>query len=112
MSALSAWRGRRRASRSLDDPDCQVGLPHRNPAALRGVAQIRRQVTTRIVRTRTSFGPRIMVWSGQVTLMMDDKTVPNQTRDLSFADDFIFAKLVEDVRDCPVEDAVVVNISP
>ncbi|MCT2578796.1 MULTISPECIES: hypothetical protein [unclassified Mesorhizobium] len=44
--------------------------------------------------------------------MMDDKTVPNQTRDLSFADDFIFAKLVEDVHDYPVEDAVVVNVSP
>ncbi|TGP12994.1 hypothetical protein EN876_33725, partial [Mesorhizobium sp. M2D.F.Ca.ET.233.01.1.1] len=43
---------------------------------------------------------------------MDDKPVPNQTRDLSFADDFILAKLVERGRDYAVEDAVVENISP
>lgn len=38
--------------------------------------------------------------------------MPNETRDLVFADAFIFAKLVENVRDFPVDDAVVVNISP
>lgn len=38
--------------------------------------------------------------------------VHNQTRDLAFADDFISAKLVENVVDLDVEDAVVVNISP
>ena len=36
----------------------------------------------------------------------------NQVRDLSFADSFILAKLVENVVDYDVEDAVVVNISP
>ena len=36
----------------------------------------------------------------------------NQTRDLAFADDFIIAKLVENVADYEVSDAVVVNISP
>jgi hypothetical protein len=38
--------------------------------------------------------------------------VQNQTRDLSFADKFIFAKLVENVFNYQVEDAVVVNLSP
>ncbi|WP_334174613.1 hypothetical protein [Pseudoxanthobacter sp.] len=38
--------------------------------------------------------------------------MPNKARDLSFADDFISARLVEDVVDLPVEDAVVVNLSP
>jgi hypothetical protein len=36
----------------------------------------------------------------------------NQTRDLAFADDFIFAQLVVGPRDLVVEDAVVVNLSP
>ncbi|RWB35826.1 MAG: hypothetical protein E5V25_01685 [Mesorhizobium sp.] len=36
----------------------------------------------------------------------------NQTRDLAFADDFIIAKLVENVSDYEIEDAVVVNVSP
>lgn len=40
------------------------------------------------------------------------RTLKNQTRDLSFADDFILAKLVENVADYDVDDAVVVNISP
>jgi hypothetical protein len=38
--------------------------------------------------------------------------VQNLTRDLAFADDFISAKLVENVVDFDVTDAVVVNISP
>jgi hypothetical protein len=38
--------------------------------------------------------------------------MPNQLRKLAFADDFILAELVEDARDFPVEDAVVVNLSP
>lgn len=37
---------------------------------------------------------------------------PNRIRDLSFADDFIMAQLVEDPADFLVEDAVVVNLSP
>jgi hypothetical protein len=36
----------------------------------------------------------------------------NQTRDLTFADGFISAQLVENVSDREIEDAVVVNISP
>ena len=36
----------------------------------------------------------------------------NLSRDLAFADDFISAKLVENVVDYDVADAVVVNISP
>ena len=36
----------------------------------------------------------------------------NETRDLSFADDFILARLVEEPTDLAVEDAVVVNLSP
>lgn len=35
----------------------------------------------------------------------------NKTRPLAFADDFIYAELVEDPRDFAVEDAVVVNLS-
>ena len=38
--------------------------------------------------------------------------MPNLTRPLAFADDFIQAELVTDVRDLPVADAVVVNLSP
>lgn len=38
--------------------------------------------------------------------------MPNQRRNLAFADDFIHAELVEDVRDLVVEDAVAVNLSP
>lgn len=38
--------------------------------------------------------------------------MPNKTRKLAFADDFIYAELVEDVRDFVVEDAVAVNLSP
>lgn len=38
--------------------------------------------------------------------------VLNQIRDLAFADSFITAKLVENVREFEVDDAVVVNISP
>ena len=36
----------------------------------------------------------------------------NTLRDLSFADDFVLAQLVEQPRDFAVEDAVVVNLSP
>ena len=38
--------------------------------------------------------------------------MPNVTRPLAFADDFIHAELVTDVRDLAVADAVVVNLSP
>lgn len=38
--------------------------------------------------------------------------MPNATRTLAFADDYIYAELVEDARDFHVEDAVVVNLSP
>jgi hypothetical protein len=38
--------------------------------------------------------------------------MPNHRRPLAFADDFIQAELVEDVRDFAVADAVVVNLSP
>lgn len=38
--------------------------------------------------------------------------MPNQRRNLAFADNFIHAELVEDVRDLVVEDAVAVNLSP
>lgn len=36
----------------------------------------------------------------------------NKERDLAFRDEFILAKLLEDVSDYEVEDAVVVNVSP
>lgn len=36
----------------------------------------------------------------------------NQIRDLAFADDFIMARLVDNPRDLPVDDAVVINLSP
>lgn len=36
----------------------------------------------------------------------------NKTRDLNFADAFIHAELVENPRDYPVDDAVVVNLGP
>ncbi|KAA0594870.1 hypothetical protein J2848_004492 [Azospirillum lipoferum] len=36
----------------------------------------------------------------------------NKTRDLAFADSFIVAKLVENVVDYVVDDAIVVNVSP
>jgi len=38
--------------------------------------------------------------------------MPNVLRNMAFADDFIYAVLVEDVRDFTVEDAVAVNLSP
>lgn len=38
--------------------------------------------------------------------------MPNRLRPLSFADDFIYAELIEDARDFAVDDAVVVNLSP
>lgn len=38
--------------------------------------------------------------------------MPNRLRPLSFADDFIYAELIEDARDFAVDDAIVVNLSP
>jgi hypothetical protein len=38
--------------------------------------------------------------------------MPNQLRNLAFADDFIRAELVEDVQNLLVEDAIAVNLSP
>ncbi|WP_246691822.1 MULTISPECIES: hypothetical protein [unclassified Mesorhizobium] len=46
-----------------------------------------------------------------MTIHAPDTMMKNQARDLSFADDFIFAMLVENVVEYDVEDAVVVNIS-
>jgi hypothetical protein len=43
---------------------------------------------------------------------MLDRGKSNSTRDLAFADDFIYAQLVEGPSDFEVEDAVVVNLSP
>ncbi|WP_138471949.1 hypothetical protein [Poseidonocella sp. HB161398] len=38
--------------------------------------------------------------------------MPNSKRNLAFADDFIYAELVEDVRGYQVEDAIAINLSP
>ena len=38
--------------------------------------------------------------------------MPNHSRDLSFADDFILARFVDEPADYAVEDAVVVNLGP
>lgn len=38
--------------------------------------------------------------------------MPNLVRKLAFADDFIYAELIENVRDFVVEDAIAINLSP
>lgn len=38
--------------------------------------------------------------------------MPNLSRQLAFADDFIHAELIEDVRDLVVRDAIAINLSP
>ncbi|AWM24810.1 hypothetical protein N181_07240 [Sinorhizobium fredii USDA 205] len=44
--------------------------------------------------------------------MQEEFAVENKIRDLAFADEFIYAKLIENVVDYEVDDAIVVNLSP